>query len=92
MESKDPEVSSLKMCALVASSGKLGMYRLQVCNDFIVPLFGRSTCILVSVGLTFATGIALYMCWSTISSSKKFLVAAISATNGWRFYSTFVRL
>ena len=93
IDSNDPEINSLKMFDLVSSSGKLGIFRLHVFDDFMVALFGRSTFMLVSVSFMFVTGIALWMYWSTVSSFKKVLVADISATNGLLFYcSTFVRL
>ena len=69
------------------------MCRLQVRDDCMVVLFGRSTCMKISVGFMFVPCIVMWIYWSTVSFSKKVPVAALSATNGQRFYcSTFVRL
>ena len=59
MESKEPEASPVKMCALVASSSRLAICRLHVCYDCTVTLFGRSTCVPVSIYFIFVTSIVL---------------------------------
>ena len=93
IDSSELEADALKMCALVASSGKSGFFRSQVCEDFMVALFGRSTRIPFFVGFVFMTGIELWMYWSNVSSSKNISVATISTNNGLRFCcSTFKRV
>ena len=61
IDSSEPEDNYLKMCALVVSSGKSVIFRLQVCEDFMVALFGRSTCMPFFVGFIFMTGMVLLM-------------------------------
>ena len=57
--SNDLEASFLKMCSLVTSSGKSGIFMLQVCEDCMVALFSRSTCMPISGGFMFVTSIVL---------------------------------
>ena len=93
IDSSELEANSLKICALVASSGKSRTFRLQVCEDFMVALFGRSTCMHFSIGFMFMTSIALLMYWYTVPSSKYAPVAAISATNVlYICWSNFIQL
>ena len=61
MESNTLDAYSLKMYTLVAYSGKSGMFRLQVYNGYIVPLFSRSIYVQVSVRVMFVTGIEICM-------------------------------
>ena len=59
--SSEPEANFLKICALVVSPGKSEFFRLQLCEDFMLALFGRSTCMLFSIGFMFMTGIKLWV-------------------------------
>ena len=80
------------MYILATSSGKARI-RLQICEDFIVAFFGRSTCMPFFVGFIVMTGMALWIHGSTVSSSKNVPIVAVSATNGLRFYcSTLIQI
>ena len=72
--SSELEANYSMMCARVASSGKSEFFRLQVCEDFMLALFGRSTCMPFFVGFMFMIGMSLWIYWSTVSSSKIFFL------------------
>ena len=59
IERRDPDTSSPKMCAWVALVGSSGIFRLHVCVDCMVALFGNNNVIPVLVRFKLTMGIEL---------------------------------
>ena len=78
IESKEPDANWGKMCTLRAAAGRFGILRFAVCVDVSVALFGRRTLMPCFVGMMLLTSILV--CTRSIGFSKKWLVAAVSAT------------
>ena len=79
MERSDPEAKCGNICVVFADGGRCGMSSCPMCVDLMYWLFGRQTSMPCCTDLIFVIGIVQCMYWSGSFSSKKWLVAPVSA-------------